>query len=299
MLVQFNSTRVVEWTDPKAFEERARRWLSMREGENLGFWEKLPALLAGEPKAGWVGFTLEEGHDIQAAGMLLPDQTLHLTWATHEVLEVLVKHASHYGWRIVEVHATGHTAAFFAWMYGQQTHQQARFGRGERVYQLGRAVYGLPASGHLEAVGEADRALAREWIEDYVASRNYDLKGQTLEGVVEALIGERRLYFWKNPEPMAMAVWGLASPRGARVDYVYTPPELRGQGYGKAVCAALGAQMLASGLRYCFILTGIEDERANGLCQGIGARTLCELTMAILVPSTMPVTPETIDLSHL
>ena len=81
-----------------------------------------------------------------------------------------------------------------------------------------------------------------------------------------------------------MAAWGVSTPHGAVIHFVYTPPELRGQGYAKAVSAALGAQMLAGGLWYAFVLTEIGDVRANAVYHAIGARTLCELTRCSILP---------------
>ena len=72
---------------------------------------------------------------------------------------------------------------------------------------------------------------------------------------------------------------------------MYTPPEFRGQGYGKAVTAALGAQMLASGLRYCFILTDIDDVRSNAIYQKIGGRTVAEFMRATIQPRHQMVRP--------
>jgi predicted GNAT family acetyltransferase len=173
-------------------------------------------------------------------------------------------------------------------MYAQRTGQSARLGRAERVYQLARNYYALPSQGHLEVATPVDRPLVREWVEGFVQEAAYEMEGHTLDGIVEALIGPRLVYLWKSPRPVAMAAWIPSSRWGANINFVYTPPEFRGQGYGKAVSAALGAQMLASGLRYCFILTDVDDTRTNALYQSIGARTLCEFTRCTILPFERP-----------
>ena len=137
----------------------------------------------------------------------------------------------------------------------------AELGRAERVYQLARNYFALPGEGHLEVAVPADRPFVREWVESFIEEVSFEMENRTVDGVVEALIGPRLLYLWKSPQPVSMAAWVAPTPHGAAINFVYTPPEFRGQGYGKAVSDALGSQMLASGLRSCFILTNVHDER--------------------------------------
>ena len=50
---------------------------------------------------------------------------------------------------------------------------------------------------------------------------------------------EGRMYLWEDGVPVAMAGWGGPTPGGARIGYVYTPPEHRGRGYASACVADL------------------------------------------------------------
>jgi uncharacterized protein len=280
--VRFNAPKVITYSDPKAFEKRALRWLSMREGENNYFLTMLPGMVKEGPRAGLIMFTVEEDQSVVAAGVLLPNQSLCMTWATHEALDALADTAVR--WQIRHIHGPGHVAGYLGRIYAQRTGQRAELGRGERVYQLARNYYALPSQGHLEVATPADRGLVREWVEGFVEEAAFEMDGRTVDQVVDALIGPRVLYFWKSPEPVSMAAWVAPTANGASINFVYTPPEFRGQGYGKAVSAALGSQMLASGLRYCFILTDINDPRTNAMYQSIGARTLCEFMRCSILP---------------
>jgi uncharacterized protein len=282
-LVQFNAPRITTYADLKAFDQRAKRWLCMREGENC-YLLALLLKLGGGPVPGLNCFTIEEGGTIQMAGLVLPDHTLCATWATQEMMEGLVDHIGNVGWQIARIHAPGHVALFLAQTYARRTGQRATMERAERVYQLARNFYALPSAGHLEVATAADRPLVRDWMAGFIREAGYELEA-TLDALVETVIGAQCLYLWKSPAPVSMAGWSVSTPHGATINFVYTPPELRGQGYGKAVSAALGAQMLASGLRYCFILTDVKDARTHALYQAIGARTLCELTRWAILPA--------------
>jgi predicted GNAT family acetyltransferase len=126
--------------------------------------------------------------------------------------------------------------------------------------------------------------MVKEWVAEFVEDANFELGRRSLDDVVDALVAPRLLYLWKSPDPVSMAAWVAPTQHGASINFVYTPPEFRGQGYGKAVSAALGAQMLASGLKFCFILTDIGDQRSNAVYQSIGARTLCEFLRCTIRP---------------
>ncbi len=289
--VQFNAPRVVPFTDPRAFDKRVSRWLSIREGENCYFLGMMPEVmsLAGNPALHM--FTVEEDNAIQAAGVVLPSKALCMSWATHEVIDLVVDHLCKSGVQLTQVHGPGHVAGYLGRSFAQRTSQAAELGRAERVYQLARNYYALPSQGRLQVAGTADRPLVREWVSAFVEEAAFEMEGRTLEGLLDILLNQRLLYLWKSPEPVSMAAWVAPTPHGASINFVYTPPEFRGQGYAKAVSAALGAQMLASGLRYCFILTDVNDQRTNALYQSIGARTLCEFMRCKITPRVSSTPP--------
>lgn len=283
-VVQFSTAKVIVHADPRAYEQRVKNWLTIREAENsyfLGHMGEIAALPQGHNMQ---LFTIEESGLVQAAGILFPNGTLCVTWATSDHVEALVNYAITSRWRILSVFAPGHVAWWIAQTYADRTGQRAEAKRGERVYQLVRPTYELPPQGHLEVATPADKRFLLEWVEGFVKEAGFESDNQTPESLLELLIAPRLLYLWKSPEPVAMAAWVAPTPNGASINFVYTPPEFRGQGYGKVVTAALGSQMLASGLRYCFILADVEDIRSNTIYQQIGARTVAEHMRANILP---------------
>jgi predicted GNAT family acetyltransferase len=126
--------------------------------------------------------------------------------------------------------------------------------------------------------------LVRQWVQGFMEEAEFETGGHNADDLTTALLTQRTLYLWKSPQPVSMAAWVSPTPNGASINFVYTPPEFRGQGYGKAISSALAGQMLASGLKYCFILTDVHDERTNALYQAIGARTLCEFLRCTITP---------------
>jgi len=91
---------------------------------------------------------------------------------------------------------------------------------------------------------------------------------------------------------VSMAGWVCPTANGASISFVYTPPELRGRGYGKAVTAALAGQMLAGGLKFISIRADTDDAQTNAMYQGIGAQTVGEFMRCTIGPP-VPAAPST------
>jgi predicted GNAT family acetyltransferase len=105
-------------------------------------------------------------------------------------------------------------------------------------------------------------------------------------------------------EPVSLAGWGGPTPNGIRVGPVYTPPELRGRGYGTAVTAETSRRLLdgrlsvagsaggqAAGARpanraagggaggrrsFCFLYTDLANPTSNAIYERIGYRRIAE-----------------------
>jgi predicted GNAT family acetyltransferase len=57
---------------------------------------------------------------------------------------------------------------------------------------------------------------------------------------------------------------------------VYTPPGRRGRGYATALVAALSAELLAAGRRFCFLYTDLANPTSNRIYQRIGYERVCD-----------------------
>jgi predicted GNAT family acetyltransferase len=76
-----------------------------------------------------------------------------------------------------------------------------------------------------------------------------------------------------------MAGFGGRTPNGTRIGPVYTPPELRGRGYGSALTAAVTERLLGSGLRFCFLYTDLANPTSNSIYQRIGYRPVSDVDL--------------------
>jgi ribosomal protein S18 acetylase RimI-like enzyme len=230
-------------------------------------------------------FAVQDGDYVVAAVILFPDGNLVTTWASHEMIRVMVDGLARLGIKLASVLGPHHVSWEFAKEWQERTGQGFQADREERVYQLSRLTYTPPETGRLELATDADKSFLTPWIEGFLHDAEYETGGYTVQQLLDSVIATRTLYLWKAPEPKAMAAWANSTRHGAVINFVYVPPALRGQGYGKAVSAALAQKMLSTGQRYCFILTDTHDPRTNGLYQKIGARAVADNLRCKLLPA--------------
>jgi hypothetical protein len=75
---------------------------------------------------------------------------------------------------------------------------------------------------------------------------------------------------------VSLVGWGGATPNGVRVGPVYTPPDLRRRGYATALTAAVSADLLAAGKRFCFLYTDLANPTSNRIYMSIGYEPVCD-----------------------
>ena len=86
----------------------------------------------------------------------------------------------------------------------------------------------------------------------------------------------RGFLLWENDEVVSLAGYGGRTPNGIRIGPVYTPPARRGRGYASALVAALSAERLAAGNRFCFLYTDLANPTSNAIYRRIGYEQVCE-----------------------
>ena len=88
--------------------------------------------------------------------------------------------------------------------------------------------------------------------------------------IVQDAITRGRLHVWENDRPVSMAAWTGKTPSGVRINFVYTPRELRGKGYGTACVKALTKQQLDQGNAFCWLYTDLSSAASPNIFKRIG-----------------------------
>ena len=118
--------------------------------------------------------------------------------------------------------------------------------------------------------------LLTDWNIKFTRDVEQPLTGDE-RGMVQRAIEGGRLFVWKDPQPVSMAAWAGPTPRGVRVNMVYTPPELRRRGYASAAVSALTKRLLDSGRKFVFLFTDLSNPTSNKIYQQMGYEAVCDI----------------------
>jgi hypothetical protein len=270
--------KFLQYDDPAQFLEHAKEFLEAREAENnliLGITCWLATRTERIAQGSYFA-TVEEHGQVKGAAMMTPPYRLVLTRGEPEVLERIMDDLLGKGIALPGVNGPEETSRAFAELWARNKGCRQQLHRSLRIYQLSHVTPPRPVSGLMRRA----RPNETEILADYAKSFNDDIEEpQTKEqarAAVEQLTKDDRLYVWDDGHVCSVAAVGGPTSHGIRISLVYTPPELRGRGYGSALVAALSKTMLNSGKRYCYLFTDLSNPVSNRIYQRIGYTPVCD-----------------------
>ena len=168
------------------------------------------------------------------------------------------------------------TVRAFAEAWSRATGQSVREGTRQRIYELQAVQAPTDVPGRFREATREDVDLLAGWHDAFFAEifpgRSFSSSLQVIERMVRA----RRGYVWEHGQVVSMAARVAATPNGERVGLVYTPPELRGNGYATACVAALSQAVLDDGGALCFLFTDRANPTSNSIYQRIGYEAVAD-----------------------
>jgi GNAT superfamily N-acetyltransferase len=156
------------------------------------------------------------------------------------------------------------------------TRDKLKGGHRLRIYQLEQLRPAAAVPGRLELATMADLELLAQWSVAFTRDVEQPITGGE-RAMAERAIREGRLFVWKDPHPVSMAAWAGPTPRGVRINFVYTPPELRRRGYASATVSGLTKKLLDSGRKFVFLFTDLSNPTSNKIYQQMGYEPVCDI----------------------
>ena len=77
--------------------------------------------------------------------------------------------------------------------------------------------------------------------------------------------------------PLSMVRKAGKTPNGNFINFVYTPPHLRRNGYATEVVANISKMLLEEGNKYCFLFTDLSHPTSNSIYQKVGYRPVIDM----------------------
>jgi uncharacterized protein len=150
----------------------------------------------------------------------------------------------------------------------------------QRIYELRAVAPPPPVGGAMRLADANDRELALGWVRAFArealhGAEDEDRIVRSVDARLDSTVSG--LALWEaEGRPVSLAGWGGPTPNGIRIGPVYTPPELRGRGYGTAVTAAASRMLLERGHRCCFLYTDLANPTSNAIYLRIGYKPVCD-----------------------
>ena len=176
------------------------------------------------------------------------------------------------GRSLAGVNAEARSAERFAGVWKARTGADSHVYREMRLFRLGDLVWPSPRpAGKARIATAADRDLVISWSGAFAQEVFEPETDHAAEA--DERISYGGLTFWEV-DGAAVSIAGVTRTVGGmvRVGTVYTPPELRGQGYAGAATATVSQAALDAGTTDVLLYTDLANPTSNALYQRIGYR---------------------------
>lgn len=148
--------------------------------------------------------------------------------------------------------------------------------RPQRIYTLDQPPTYPNCKGRGRKSTSDDKDLFCDWFMRFIRETAPNEPPFTKERMIETFI-ERPVYFWEvDGKNVSMAARNRETKNGSNISFVFTPPELRGNGYAGSVTAFACEDVFKDGKKVCFLYTDLRNPISNRVYQKIGFRPWCD-----------------------
>jgi predicted GNAT family acetyltransferase len=268
-----------EYLIPADFLRKAEAFLMENEAENNLILGQATRLSRGETTGASpsIFYAVEEDGRLLSAAMHTPPYRLVLTRGPGPAIATIADYVARKKVDLAGVIGPQEPVTLFTRAWGKLSRDKIKSGHRLRIYQVENLKPPPPVSGTLEPAAPRDLDLLHQWNIAFTKSVEQPLTGNE-RTMAERSIKEGRLFIWKDPQPVSMAAWAGPTPRGVRINMVYTPPEFRRRGYASAAVSTLTKRLLDSGRKFCFLYTDLGNATSNKIYQQMGYQPVCDIT---------------------
>ena len=222
--------------------------------------------------------TVTAGEGLLACGVHVAPFKLVITRANREPIVALAADVFEAVPNLTGVTGPSRSAGDFALTWSKLSGRDAALSIRLRIHETRRVEEaGLPPPpGSLRQADQGDRDLLSAWAVKFVAEAQIPDPVDVPKVVADA-INRGRLYVWDDGGPVSMAVWTGKTPNGVRINFAYTPRELRGKGYGTACVKALTQRQLDQGNEFCWLYTDLSSNASRNVFTRIGYRPVSDV----------------------
>jgi len=260
------------------FLRLAEKFLMEHEAENNLILGQAMRLARGETAvtAAVTFYAVEDEGRVLVAGMHNQPYRLVLSRGPGPAIAMIADWAARKKVDLAGVIGVPESVKMYTRAWSKLSRDKVKGGHRLRIYQLEQLKPAAAVSGKLEPATMAELDLLTHWSIAFTRDVEQPLTGAE-RAMAERAIREGRLFVWRDPQPVSMCAWAGQTPRGVRVNMVYTPPELRRRGYASAAVSALTKKLLEGGRKFVFLFTDLKNPTSNKIYQQMGYEAVCDI----------------------
>ena len=224
--------------------------------------------------------TVSDSSRINALVWRTPPHPVGFAWNAGDperVVPLLIEAVRNYWQQIPGV--TGHREVTdpFAESWSKTCGTSIQSTMAQRIYRLD-SVNKIPSvPGRIRLAISADKDLVSSWVHAFAIDSFGESYRNRPVGDATPRIEKGEIYLWEDAgKPVSMAGKGRPTKHGMSVAPVYTPPELRRQGYATACVAGVCRAILKSGYDFCTIYTDLGNPTSNSIYMKVGFKPVCD-----------------------
>ena len=223
--------------------------------------------------------TVEDEGKLLLAAVMTPPLRLIVTSnqvdAFGEAPSLLIHNLLEHGWPVPGVLGPSSLSDLFAQTWTSLTGEVAHLRTHERLFELTQVIAPRPGPGELRIATPDETTLVVRWIKSFQEEALHtSLSDEEALAWARRGIGNGEVYLWVLSDGAIVSMLATTRPvsRVISIASVYTPPELRGQGYASRSVAALSQRLLDSGWQRCSLFTDLSNPTSNSIYQRVGYR---------------------------
>jgi predicted GNAT family acetyltransferase len=223
---------------------------------------------------------VNDTNGISAMSWRTPPHPVGLAWHAgdpEEAVSLLIE-AIHSHWAEIPG-VTGHREVTepFADRWCKSLGTSIRSTMAQRLYRLD-SVGDVPSvPGRMRLATLADKDLIARWQRAFFAEAGSPTSRNIPERDPAPFIEKGTIYLWEcSGNPVSMVMKGRPTEHGMGITFVYTPPQLRRNGYAAACVASVCREILKSCYEFCTLYTDLSNSTSNSIYMKIGFKPVCD-----------------------